>query len=303
MPPEDEKTETVTTETEETVVETTETETAETETKDETPYTMDTARADSIAAFDKIMNPPDESVVDHKTEEVIHNDDTVSQDNDNETTAKDEAADDGSSPTLLPAAQIRSLKSMGWQDEDIDAAYKADPNGFSVSASLIHKQRAADIAEMSKLGREHKERETQSQQPVTEQPATVQPTLPTSPTALDVNAIKEELGDNDAVKQLIEVINAQQTRLDALTTETEGFATREQQVVQDAALKEVQKFFDHDDLKAYQEFYGTGVAVSDTQFANRQKVLENADALLVGAQIQGRPMTPQEALLESHSAG
>lgn len=204
--------------------------------------------------------------------------------------AKEEkaAATPVSGVPTLPDAYRRSLKAYGWEDEDIDANLKALGGNFVVTAQKIHGNRNKEIAEWAESGRRAREATKAS----AEKPASFEMIKP-----IDASALKEHYGDDKLIDSLLTPVNAAIAQINAMVPAIQ----RTQQSSETAKLetlgRQIESFFTGDRVKPYAEVYGDATkTLTDAHIQERNKVLETADALMCGAQIQGRAMSLDDAL-------
>lgn len=185
----------------------------------------------------------------------------------------------------IPAAYRRSLKAYQWSDSEIDAAAKANPEGFLKMAEKIHMNRVQETQRWADLGR--KERTTPAPAPKAEAKK------------FDAAALRAKYGN----EPFIDAMELQHSQLE----EARAFmsSSRERQAAQEleSLTKQVDGYFSSKELEPYHDHYGkSGQTLSDKQLAERQKVLETADLLISGARSMGRPITLDEALTMAHDS-
>lgn len=231
--------------------------------------------------------------------------DTAVIDSDEEADASAAAADDDEgaaddSPTL-PEAIRRSLKAYEWSDEEIDEAFTRDPDGFLGVANKLHTSRVRQTQEWAALGRASRDEES-----VPEPAPTAPPSEEAFPdnglTQIDFKRLAEESGfDEDVLKKafgpVATTIDAINQILPALNDGVAASKANEQ----DRLAREIDKFFQADDMTAYTEFYGQSWDdVDEKQVDHRNKVIELADNMIVGAAQHGRRLATVEALELAH---
>jgi hypothetical protein len=115
--------------------------------------------------------------------------------------------------------------------------------------------------------------------------------------AVDLTDLKEQFGEDSAIVKLMEAVLVAQPK-------TAVKASSPAPAVPDENLRQmVGQFFTADQMKLYNGFYGGGNdrnKLTYEQSTNRHKVLEMADYILLGAEVQGRKMDVAEALELAH---
>lgn len=230
--------------------------------------------------------------------------DTEEDDEETETEESQEepeaaAESDDTAPTL-PDAYRRSLKAYDWTDEDIDANLKALGHKFIETAQRIHANRNAEVAQWAAAGRAA--RNQQQQQP----PATGQAAPASGPQALqpvDVTKLKEQYGDDELIDAIVNPVNAAIEQINAIVPQIQHSQQAAQMAELEALGRQVEAFFTGDDLKPYREIYGdASKTLAPQQIEARNKVLELADALVIGMKLQGRKVSLSEALTLAHDS-
>ena len=205
---------------------------------------------------------------------------------------------------VLPAAYRRSLKAYEWTDDEIDNALKNGGDGFVNSAAKIHATRSKEVAQWAELGRKAK---AQQQAPSTPQPSTSVAADNGVLAPIDPVALKKVYGDEPLIDRLVTPLNAAISRINAFTQKhipvIEQYQQQSQQAAQDSLTKSVDSFFADSSLKEFHDHYGKESSkLSPEQTQARIKVLEMADALVGGANVQGRRLGLNEALQLAHDA-
>lgn len=185
----------------------------------------------------------------------------------------------------IPAAYRRSLKAYQWSDSEIDAAAKANPEGFLKTAEKIHMNRVQETQRWADLGR--KERTNPAPEKAVESKK------------FDAAALRAKYG-NEPFIDAMELQHAQLEEARAFMS-----SSRERQAAQELEnlTKQVDGYFSSKELEPYHDHYGkSGQTLTDKQLGERQKVLETADLLISGARSMGRPITLDEALTMAHDS-
>jgi len=257
-----------------------------TETVDETPAESTETETETPATETETTETAAESAAETKTPTT-------------EAAAKKALA--GKAPTL-PAAYRRSLKAMEWTDEEIDSA-AADPKFLTIAAK-VHQTRNKEVAAWAELGRRTKESQAQTSAQTTPTKEATKPAFQAFSDA-EVAKLKETYGDEaggliDALVGRVNPLIEQMQRALPIVEQTQA---RSQQAQADMLVRQIDGFFGGKELDPYKDSYGTSASkLTDTQNAQRTKVLEYADALIGGAAQQGRQLTFDEAMSLAHDA-
>lgn len=252
--------------------------------------------------------PAEETPTDEAIEE-------ASTDEDAEAAAKKEekpgektpVAPKSNAPTL-PAAHRRSLKAYGWEDAEIDDNLTSLGEKFLTTAARLHKNRNDEVAAWAEAGRTARQQSSAtSQQNDAAQQQQQLRTTQTPPTALakvDAAKLKEHYGEDALIDSIVGPINAVVEQINAILPAVQQTQQRSQQAEIEMLSRQVDAFFGGKELEPYAEVYGKPGKgeLSPTQIATRNKVLETADALMVGAKFQGRTLTLDEAMQLAHDS-
>lgn len=223
-------------------------------------------------------------------------DDAATKDDDAE---QPEAVADPNAPTL-PAAVRRSLKAYEWTDEEIDQNLRVLGPSFIATAQKLHNTRNQETAKWAEIGRAQRQ-----QPPPTPDPAKVAERSQPIP-KLDAEALKEHYGDDALIDKILGPVNAAIDRLNEEVLPTVRQTQQaSQQAEQRALFNAIEGFFTSKEIKnGYGELYGEAgqPTFSQTHVDARNKVLEMADALIVGAAKQGRNLDLNSALTLAHDS-
>lgn len=220
-------------------------------------------------------------------------------------TQDDDSASEADKTQSIPDNIYRSLQHNGWKPEKIDAFYKADPKLAIQVFEQIHESTNNLSRQFAELGRSRIESRRQKEQPVVKKEET-----PQSQPIIDIEAIRKADPDN-ALLPVIEGVNKVLAQLAGQrTVESPREQVRTQEDI--ALATQVMSFLGADQMKAFNDFYGPaydearmptfdGHGLTPGQKANRDALLEQADAIWVGAREHGRNLTVPEALSLAHS--
>lgn len=205
----------------------------------------------------------------------------------------------GTQAPTLPAAYIRTLKAYEWTDEEIAQNLKVLGSKFVETAAKLHNNRNAEVSKWADAGRQAKAAQQQQQ---TQQTQTIPTTLtPLKP--FDITALKEHYGDDKFITEF-EKMNTMVAQVNAILPAVQEVQQRSQTAELETLVRQIDGFFGGKELEPFKGVYGdaTSIASNKTQQEARNKVLEMADALRVGAEIQGRPLSLGEALTLAHDS-
>jgi len=223
----------------------------------------------------------------------IEDDGTSDNEEEEESEAAADLVDlDDDAPTL-PDAFRRSLVAYGYTDAEINRDLNKHGPAFVSTAAGIHSQRNQELAAWSAAGRAARDGDNVSH-PANDQSAELQ--------KLDVDALKAEFGDDEMIDRIVGRINPIIDRVTAMVPGIEKVQTDAKEQANAQLRKTVEGFFVSDDIASrYSTVYGDGnKTLNEPQLLNRQRVLEEADALVTGAQLQGRNLTVEQALQNAH---
>ena len=208
-------------------------------------------------------------------------------------------------PTISTAHE-RSLAASHTPEEVQTLQQNLGDEGFADYAARIHEKRNAETARMAELGRMAQALQPQGQLPASESGAvapSAQPTGATAITPIDPEALRAQFGDDELISQLVPQLNAQAAALNAMMLSQQQQQEQVARNEQESLIRQIDEFFGAKDLAAYSDHYGTAAAsLTAEQQGSRTEVLKMADALMAGAQFQGRSLTIGEALAASHDA-
>ena len=245
-----------------------------------------------------------EEVVSEKEEQSSDNSEDEESSEQEEEDEKDESKEQKpaakrKTPTL-PDAHRRSLKAYGWDDDSIEAGLKADSASFIVAAQKIHSTRNAEVAQWAALGRANRPHQEQEQSEG-KQPQHINPKTG-KVKAVDVDALIEKHGNEDLVREIAGPINEAIELVNGFLPDLLNGVQSIRDSRTEALSKQVEGFFTGKEMDSFVELYGKGDEVTAEQHGARSKVLELADALVVGAAHQGRKLTNLEALALAHDS-
>lgn len=215
-----------------------------------------------------------------------------------ETVDTDEPAATPKKPGLsLPAAHIRSLKANDWSDEEIQQNIELLGDKFLPIAARIHKNRVAETAFYAEQGRRARAEQNapKGQKPAAENADSLQ--------LIDGDRLKKQYGEHELIDSLVKPYNQLLAEFKRIAPIVQESQKRSQQAELETLSRQIDGFFGGKELDPYKEVYGTASeALNETQLSSRNKVLETADALMVGAKTQGRNLSLGDALQLAHDS-
>jgi hypothetical protein len=205
---------------------------------------------------------------------------------------------DANAPTL-PAALVRTLKAYEWTDAEIAQNLKVLGSKFVETAAKLHKNRNDETLKWAEAGRQQKAQQQQQRQNAPAQVDT-SAALP----MLDMKALKTEFGDDKLFDKIVGPVNAAIERMNLVLPQLQQVQNQSVTNQQETLVRHIDGFFGGKELEPYKEVYGDASTIGSnkTHQDARNKVLEMADALMVGAGAQGRSLTLGEALTLAHDS-
>lgn len=262
----------------------------------------------------KADEPPTQEPEDN--DDLKADDDPSPQDNGQDDPAP---ADDDPSPTqdddpdpeagnddapAIPENIYRSILHNGWKPEEIAEFHRANPKQAMKVFEKLH-QATNDLSkQFAEIGRTRIEMERRKLQPVEKKDDAPQ-------SVIDMEALRKADPDNPLLP-VVEGMNKVLTQLTAKQQPVEAPSPQAKTQEDLALATQVMSFLGSDSMKLYVDFYGPaydaarmptfdGHGLTPGQKANRDALLEQADAIWVGAREHGRNLTVPEALNLAHS--
>jgi hypothetical protein len=238
-------------------------------------------------------------------------DDTGEGEEEKKEEAVAKAPQKGANVPTLPDSYRRSLKAYGWEDAEIDKNLAVLGNDFIATAAKIHSNRNAEVGQWAEVGRQAREQQTAAAAAANSGKDVTKASSPSSGLQpIDVESLKKEYGDDTLITKFvgpfnaaIEQINTKVGQMDAILPLIEQMQQRAHQAELDMMSRQIDGFFGDKDLASYKEVYGAvGSELSKDHLTARNKVLEMADALIVGAQMQNRKLSFGEAMRMAHDS-
>jgi hypothetical protein len=249
------------------------------------------------------LEAEDDSIPEENDDKPAENDDSPTQDDDE----KDEEAGEDDEKPALPDRLKRAAEHAGWSPEEISEFYGADPARALKTFEKMHASMNDLSRQFAEIGRTRIAMERQkltAKEPEKEQPKTAD--------LIDIKALRERDPDNELLP-VVEALNEGLKKLSAGREQSSEVPKEQRNVQEDFALaQQITTFLDSDSLKQYSDFYGPacdekGMPIWDNrgltpgQIANRDALIQQADAIWVGAQMHGKQLSVPEALGMAHS--
>ena len=218
-------------------------------------------------------------------------------------------------PKGVSDAYYRAATHQGWKEDEIKSFYEANPELANRTFAKLLESTNTLSQEFAAIGRKKQEQaQQQQQQQQVAQPAAKKDDQQESGfKGVDIEDLRKKY-DDDPIVDVIDQLQQQNKLLsDKVDSQpVQGVQTSEDELrvklqQEDVVNQQVAQYFKTDDLKPYNEFYGEipkdskgwdGLTTAQKQ--NRWAVLELAEQILTGAEMQGRKMDVDEALDSAH---
>lgn len=228
---------------------------------------------------------------------------------DSNSTPDDEDAESADSDTdtdgkpAIPDNYYRAAIHQGWEPEELQKLYEADPELTLKTLKKIHEDTnkvSQVFAEKGRLAAQQRQNQVQNQQQPVQQQPVVQPQV-------DLNKLKEQYDDDPfgAIAKLIEAKMGQQTQqiqqVQQVQPEQQPVTNQPAIEAQFAAYTDLVNFFKDENMADYEVLYGTDINnLTPGQKANRNAVAETADAIIDGMLLEGKQISNTDALARAH---
>lgn len=196
--------------------------------------------------------------------------------------ADDQKTDDG--PPAIPENYIAAAKHQGISDEEIAKMYETNPQGTVDFLKTTYEATNKLSRSFANLGR--KEQEIRAKAVEAAAKPVVAPTV-------DYSAMEEEYGKDSAI---VTRMKQQDTQIAELTAKRAAEPAPQQNV--DAAMvSTLDSFFGADGMKPFNSFYGVvengnWQALNAGEFAQREAVIEMAEQMILGDEVQQSHLPP-----------
>ena len=210
----------------------------------------------------------------------------------------------------LPDNYFRAAQHQGWTPEEIAELYDQNPKQAIKTFGKIYESTNNLSQQFAAAGRVAIELERKKVQPA------AQPQMVEQKPAVDVEKLRKQYED-DPFGTMVELVKSATQKPESTvtpqatpTTQPESRQTFEEDM---AILQQLNQFFGAEDMESYGDFYGaskdaSGNALYDYgllspgQRANRQAVVNLADQIISGAELQGQQMSVAQGLELAHLA-
>jgi len=211
---------------------------------------------------------------------------------------------DEDTPTPLPDNYFRAAVHQDWTPEDIQEFYAENPERALKTFKKIYESTNFITKQTADLGRKSKqlsEKLTNAEKP---------PVLKSEFQEIDIEGIRKKYSDTDdpiidLIGQLSRQNKVMYDKVNALETSSKPASKTSDEDVK--VWNGITNFFGDNALNVFKGFYGAakvnedwGTVLTGEQLKNRIKVVEMADQVLAGAELQGRDMDYDEALHLAH---
>ncbi len=219
-------------------------------------------------------------------------------------TKDDEAVVDDSGYEV-PDNYRRAAIHQNWTEDEINGFVEASPELAEKTFKKLFESTNQLTQQFAKAGRD------MLSQPITESP-TRQPQQPIQQqriTDVDIQAMKDEYGDDDpmlgVVLRLNDALNSSSVQQPVQISPVQQPVQQEQvrNEIDEVIGMKLEQFFKDESVIVDKNFYGTGLGwkeLTPGQDANRMAVLETGDQIKTGAAAQGINFTHEEALMKAH---
>jgi hypothetical protein len=243
---------------------------------------------------DSLALIPDEIAdADDGDEDVVVEDKPVVVDDEGKPVVEDEV--------VLPENFRRAAIHQGWSEDEVSDFFKSNPAQATKTFERIYNSTNFITEQTAALGRIAQQEAQKRLVAETQQ-------KPKSKFRDVVDTLKKKYGEDDpGLVDMLEVITQQNEELYNTVTSLKG---QEQPKLSDNDRKiwdTINGFFNNSNISVYKPFYGEsgtdgqwGRTLTGEQNQNRMKVLEKADQIVAGAQLQGKEMKYEDAMLQAH---
>lgn len=203
---------------------------------------------------------------------------------------------DADEDLAIPDDLFRSAKFQGWEPEEIVGFWKSNPELAKKTLEKLHKSTIDISQQFSDIGRKSRD---------LPQPAVQPQKVEEVEDFVDMKKLRDQYEDNP----LVDVIETLNKGLKKVVTEQQQVAT---QPVPSGASEEdalarqaVSSFFTADDMKPFNDFYGTSKSIAGEDLspgcrANRQAVINEAVDIMTGAELMRKEMSIEQAMERAH---
>jgi hypothetical protein len=212
---------------------------------------------------------------------------------DDATPGEDDSKEGQDDDKEMPPAFLRAAIHRGWKEEDAVEFFKDNPDAAIRTFQNCYMDVNNASKEWARIGKAKQEQQIRPSVKPEPKPVTV-----------DLDKLQKDYDLDDAA---MEGLRAQQEEIAALQTEQQPEPQPGQSdAVDPNKVLEIENFFGAETLSDYGEFYGALKLgqdwndLSSGQRANRMRVLEQADLIILGAEAAQVKMDDIEALERAH---
>lgn len=238
---------------------------------------------------------------DEPTSDVGEGDDDPGEGEPEEPTQDDEPEDEEDDKPALPDSHYRAALRMGWTAEEIGELYDKSPEAAKRMVAKCYESVNAASQQLGRLGvLAQKAKQAEQATPA------AQPQADDRYAKL-INRVKDHYGEDDPTAEVLaELLKDKQQAAQQPQAKQDAIPKRtvEEEI---AARQQIQTFFSSDEMKAYDELYGSDDTLAGDlskltpgQRANRIEVCNRAQLILYGAEAAGMEMSTAEALERAH---
>ena len=204
----------------------------------------------------------------------------------------------------------RAAVHQGWDDKQIKEFMQLDPDRARATFQKMYETTNKLSNDWAAKGRVQLEQGADRQQQQQGVKSKTDDKSRTEFKGIDIDKLRKDY-DNDPVVELVAGQQEQNKVLfDMVQDLQEVISTRQDAAPQGqqagvsaeaaAVVQQVDAFFKQDDMKSYDDFYGSGDNLTPGQMANRNAAFELADQIRAGRALQGLDTTVEEALIQAH---
>jgi len=255
-----------------------------------------TPESDSVEPAESEEPTPDPEEDEPEPEPAGDDDTTPEADDEPADDVPDSKSESEPEKPAIPDNYYRAAIHQGWEPEQISKLYEADPEGTLKILEKTYNDVNSLSQQFAQLGRKAKEMQ--------EAPTKQEPEAPKS---FDLDAWKKSYEEDPAaaMASMFEAMQKQTQGPDQALSQQPQQTSRDEMQERLSTLEQLNGFFSADDLKAFNEFYGTSKKLdwgdlTPGEYANRQAVVNRADEILAGAELLQTGMTVREAVEKAH---
>ena len=204
----------------------------------------------------------------------------------------------------IPDSYVRAAIHQGWDKKDIDEFIKTSPQVAAKTFANIYNSTNNLSNQFAELGRKVQSNEKEEK---TDDKSKGKESSFDSLTDEQIEKLKKDYDDDPIVELIIAQNKANKVLYDKVQNLEVNQTVKKSDNEDNKIISNINSFFDSNDMKPFADFYGTSSNGADWdgsltpgQKANRLEAVRQADAILAGAEFQGRKMELNEALELAH---